>query len=61
LLNRSFRHQDHEFIATVPRYDIRTAAILFENMADALQDHVALKMAVEVVHKLEAVQVHQHE
>ena len=61
LLHRCFRHQDHEFVTAVPRHHIRTAAILLENMAHALQHHVAFQVPVEVVYKLEAVQVHQHE
>ena len=30
-------------------------------MADALQDHVALEMAVEIIDELEAIEIHQDE
>jgi hypothetical protein len=61
LLHGGFRHQDHEFVTTVPRYYIRTAAILLEDVSDTLQDHVAFEVAIEIIHKLEAVQVHQYQ
>ena len=61
LFHGGFRHQDHEFVAAVTRDNIGTAAILLENVAHALQYHVAFEVAVEIVHELEAVEVHQDE
>ena len=61
LLDGGFRHQDHEFVAAVAGHHVRAAAILLEDVADALQHHVAFQVAVEIVHELEAVQVHEHE
>ena len=61
LLDGRFRHQNHEFVAAVARDDIRAAAILLEDVADALQNHVAFEVAVKIVHELEAVEVHQHQ
>ena len=59
LLDAGFRHEDDEFVAAVTRDDIGAAAILFENVADALQDDVAFQVAVEIVDEFEAVEVHQ--
>ncbi len=61
LLDARFRHEDDELVAAIARHHVRTAAILFENMAHALKDHVALEVPVKIVHELEAVEVHQHE
>ena len=61
LLDARFRHQDHEFVAAIARHHIRAPAILFQNVADTLQHHVAFQVAVKIVHKFEAVQIHQHD
>src|ERR1700722_14737643 len=61
LLHRGFRHQDQKFVPTVSRPHTPTAAILLEDVTDTLQDDVAFEVAIEVIHELEAVQVHQHE
>ena len=56
-----FRHQDDEFVAAIARHHIRTPAILFKNVANALQHHVAFQVPIKIVHEFEAVQVHQHQ
>ena len=61
LLDACFRHEDHEFIATIARHHVGTPAILLKNMADALQHHVAFEVPVKIVHEFEAVEVHQHQ
>src|SRR5262249_43095708 len=55
LLHRSFRHENHEFIAAVTRYDVRPAAICFKDLSYALQNEVTLKVTVKIVHKFEAI------
>ena len=61
LLDAGFRHEDDELVAAVTRDDIGAAAILLENVADALQHDVAFEVAVEIVHEFEAVEVHEDE
>ena len=61
LLDGRFRHENHEFVAAVARHHVRAPAILFEDVADALQDDVALEVAVEIVDEFEPVEVHQDE
>ena len=61
LFDAGFGHEDYEFIAAVTGDYIGAAAILFEDVADALQDDVAFQVAVEIVDEFEAVEVHQDE
>ena len=59
LFDVGFGHQDDEFVAAVAGDDVGAAAILFEDVADALKNDVAFEVAVEIVDELEAVQVDQ--
>src|SRR5579872_2396511 len=59
LLRISFRHQDYEFVASVSRDDVGTAAVLFQDAGHTLQNDIAVKVAIEIVDELEAIQVHQ--
>ena len=61
LLHGGFRHQDDEFVSTVAGHDIGAAAVGFQDLANALENQVAFQVAVEIVHELEAVQIHQDE
>ena len=46
LLDAGFRHQDHELVATVAGYDVRLAALLFQQAADARQHQVAFQVTL---------------
>src|SRR6266853_2240327 len=59
LLRISFRHQDYEFVATVPGDDVGTAAVLFQDTRHTLQHNIAVQVAIEIVDELEPVQIHQ--
>jgi hypothetical protein len=59
LLRISFRHQDYEFVATVPGDDVGTPAVLFQNAGHALQHNIAVQVAIEIVDELKPVQIHQ--
>src|SRR5258708_20761267 len=61
MLHRGFGHQDDELVAAVAGDEIGAAAIGFENLADALENDVAFKVAVEIVDEFEAVEVHEYE
>ena len=61
LLDTGFRHEDHELVAAVARHHVGAAAVLFEDVTHALEDDVALEVAVKIVHEFEAVEVHQHQ
>src|SRR5258708_32716591 len=61
LLHGGFGHQDDELVAAVAGDDIGAAAIGFENLADALENEVTFKVAVEIVDEFEAVEVHEYE
>src|SRR5208283_1966812 len=61
LLHGGFRHEDDEFVATVACHDIGAATVAFENLANALKNKVAFQVAIKIVDKLEAVQVHEDE
>ncbi len=54
-----FGHEDDEFVAAITRDDVGPAAIGFQDVADTLENEVAFEVAVEIVDKLEAVQVHE--
>src|SRR5215470_2413621 len=60
LLHRGFRHENHKFVAAVASYHIRPAAIRFENLSDALQNKVSFEVAIKIVDKLEAIEVHEN-
>src|SRR5216684_6564162 len=61
VLHVGLGHEDDEFVSTVARDDVGAAAIGLQNMADALENEVAFEVAVEIVDKLEAVEVHEDE
>ena len=61
LLHRSFRHQNYKFVAAVTRNHVRTAAIRFQNLSNALQHQVAFEVAIEIIYEFEPVKVHQHQ
>src|SRR5258708_12593154 len=59
LLRISFRHQDYEFVATVPCDDVGTAAVLFQDTRPTLQHNIAVQVATETVDQLDPVHIHQ--
>src|SRR5258708_30097671 len=59
LLHGGFWHENYEFVAAVASDNVGTAAIGFENLADALENEVAFEVAVKIVNELEAIEVHQ--
>src|SRR5579862_271188 len=61
LLNRGLWHQNDELISPIAGYHIRPPAVLFENVPHSLQNHVTFEMAIEIVYKLEPIEVHQHD
>ena len=61
LFHRGFGHQDDKFVSAVAGYNVGAPAIGFKNLADPLQDKIAFQVAVEIVHELEAVQIHEDE
>src|SRR5215470_4901422 len=61
LLHGGFGHENDEFISAIAGHHVGAAAVGFENLADALQDQITFEVAIEVVHKLKAVEVHEHQ
>src|SRR6266478_6887143 len=56
-----FRHQNDELVSAVASHNVGASAIGLQNLPDALENEVALEMPVEIVHKFEAVEVHEHQ
>src|SRR5712664_2566350 len=61
MLHVGFRHQNDKFISAVAGHDVGAPAIGLQDLPNALENQVALKVPVEIVHKLEAVQVHERQ
>src|SRR5437667_2972207 len=59
VLHVGFGHEDDELVAAVASDDIGAAAVLLEDVADALEDEVAFEVAVEIVDEFEAVEIHE--
>ena len=60
-LERSFRQQDHKFVAAVAAGDVFFAHALLQECAQLAQEGIAGFVAVGVVESLEAVHVQQHD
>src|SRR5258708_38972459 len=56
-----FRHQNDKFVSAIAGHNVGAPAIGLQDLPDALEHEVAFEVPVEIVHKLEAVEVHEHE
>ncbi len=61
MLHIGFGHQHDKLVSSVAGYHIGAPAISLQNLSHALQNEVAFKVPVEIVHKFEAVEVHEYE
>ena len=52
-----FGHEYNKLVSTVAGHHIRAPAVLFQNLAYAVQYQIALEMPIEIVYELETVQI----
>src|ERR1700674_1696557 len=57
MLHIGFRHQNDEFVPAVAGHNVGAPAIGLQDLPDALENEVALKVPVEIVDEFEAVEV----
>src|SRR5260370_37552124 len=60
MLPIGFGHQHDKLVPAVAGYNVGAPAIGLQNLSHALQNEIAFKVPVEIVHEFEAVQVQWH-